>query len=118
MKEIIITIISILLVSAATTPAFAQDEWFEVAEASAVTYGVPIAREIPIQEMGHRIHKRPLVQCAQPNVRLEAQPASESTRLVRERLTLITTSGQSDTREIVMMALPFYPGCQIKLGDE
>jgi hypothetical protein len=50
MKEIIITITSILLVSAATTPAFAQDEWFEVAEASAISYDVVISREVPAAE--------------------------------------------------------------------
>jgi hypothetical protein len=47
MKEIIITIIFILLVSAAMAPAFANEEWFEVAEASSIGYDITVTREVP-----------------------------------------------------------------------
>jgi hypothetical protein len=50
MKKTIIATIFILLASAATTSAFAQEEWFEVAEASGIGYDIAISREIPAAE--------------------------------------------------------------------
>jgi hypothetical protein len=115
MKKIIVTIIFILLVLAAMTPAFAQDEWFEVAEASAVTYGVPIGREIPIQEKEHKIHKRPIVHHVQAN----AQLTLERVESVREPIGFLKPSdlASSDTNSI-MVAVPIIAGCQAKLVDD
>jgi hypothetical protein len=50
MKKIIITILFSLIVSA-MTPAFAQEEWFEVAEASGIGYDIAISREVPATEV-------------------------------------------------------------------
>jgi hypothetical protein len=55
MKRIIITIIFILLVSATATSAFAQEEWFEAAEASAIGYDIAISREVPTAKTPYKM---------------------------------------------------------------
>jgi hypothetical protein len=56
MKRIIITIIFTLSVSATTTPAFAREEWFEVAEASGITYDIAISREVRVAGTPHQMN--------------------------------------------------------------
>jgi hypothetical protein len=46
MKDLIFTIIFILLLLTAIASAYAQEEWYEVAEASGVLYDTSISREV------------------------------------------------------------------------
>ncbi len=47
MKELTLTVIFLLLVLVAVASAFAQENYYEVAESSGVQYHIPVSRIIP-----------------------------------------------------------------------